>query len=73
MDFDTAIALSLPPIFLAFMGVELLAPSGRLMPTVRHWRLIGIAAFAVTFLLNGLLPALILPFLPNLSVVDLSG
>ena len=73
MDFDALVGLSLPVVFLGFMGVEVLAPSDRLMPNVRHWRLIGIAAFIVTFVLNGLLPVLILPVLPDLAVVDLSG
>jgi sterol desaturase/sphingolipid hydroxylase (fatty acid hydroxylase superfamily) len=73
MDFDTLVGLSLPVVFLGFMGVEVLAPSGRLMPNVRHWRTFGIAAFIVTFILNGLLPVVILPVLPNLAVVDLNG
>jgi fatty acid hydroxylase family protein len=72
MDFDTLVALSIALAFPAFMGIEAFIPSGRDMPKVRFWRLIGTAGFIVTFVLNGLLPVLILPYLPNLAVVDLS-
>ena len=48
MDFDTAILLAIPGSFLAFLGLEALFPSRRDMPAVRHWRLIGLAGFAVT-------------------------
>jgi sterol desaturase/sphingolipid hydroxylase (fatty acid hydroxylase superfamily) len=71
MDFATLSAVSLPITFLAFMGFELVAPSGRDMPAVPNWRLIGIASLVVTLAVNALLPLVILPFLPNLAVVDL--
>jgi sterol desaturase/sphingolipid hydroxylase (fatty acid hydroxylase superfamily) len=73
MDFDTIVAVSLIGLFFVLMGVEALAPSGRDMPRLRLWRLIGIAAFVVTFLVNGALPLLMLPWLPDFRLVDLSG
>ena len=48
MDFETLAAISLPIIFLAFMGLELVAPSGRAMPQVKLWRVIGIVVLIVT-------------------------
>jgi sterol desaturase/sphingolipid hydroxylase (fatty acid hydroxylase superfamily) len=71
MDFDTIVALSLVAIFFALMGIEALFRSGREMPPVRYWRLIGIAGFVVTFLVNGALPLAVLPWLPDIHLVDL--
>ena len=71
MDFETLAAVSLPIIFLAFMGFELVAPSGRTMPEVRLWRLIGIVALVVTLAVNALLPLVILPYLPDIALVHL--
>ena len=48
MDFDTAMLLAIPASFLVFLGVEALFPSRREMPRIRHWRLIGLAGFALT-------------------------
>ena len=50
MDFDTAMLVALPASFILFMGIEALAPSGRQMPRIRHWRLIGLAGFTLTLL-----------------------
>jgi len=72
MDFETLAAISLPIIFLAFMGLELAAPSGRDMPHVPYWRLIGIGALVVTLAVNALLPLAILPWLPDFAVVHLA-
>jgi sterol desaturase/sphingolipid hydroxylase (fatty acid hydroxylase superfamily) len=71
MDFETLAAISLPIIFLAFMGFELVVPSGRPMPEVRLWRLIGIVALIATLAVNALLPLVILPWLPNIAIVHL--
>src|SRR3954465_4968163 len=71
MDIETLAAVSLPIIFLAFMGFELVAPSGRSMPEVRLWRLIGIVALIATLAVNALLPLVILPWLPNIAIVHL--
>ena len=48
MDFDTAILLAIPASFLLFLAFEAIVPSGREMPEIRHWRLIGLAGFALT-------------------------
>jgi sterol desaturase/sphingolipid hydroxylase (fatty acid hydroxylase superfamily) len=74
MDFDTIVALSLVAMFFALMALEAAAPaSGRAMPRVRCWRLIGIAGFVVTFFVNALVPMAVLPWLPDIRLVDLSG
>jgi sterol desaturase/sphingolipid hydroxylase (fatty acid hydroxylase superfamily) len=71
MDFDTIVALSLVALFFLLMGVEALAGSGRDMPSIRFWRLIGIAGFVVTFFVYGALPPLILPWLPDIALAHL--
>ena len=43
MDFDSAMLLAIPASFILFLGLEALIPSGRSMPQIRHWRLIGLA------------------------------
>jgi len=74
MDFDTAMLLALVASFFLFMGVEALAPSGRAMPAIGHWRLIGIAAFALTLAGFVFIPLLVVPLLPaSMAVADLSG
>ena len=72
MDFDTLMLLALPASFLLFMGVEALIPSQRAMPVVRHWRLIGLAGFALTLALVVAAPLLIVPLLPPMALVDLN-
>jgi sterol desaturase/sphingolipid hydroxylase (fatty acid hydroxylase superfamily) len=72
MDFDTAMLLALPAGFMIFLLVEALAPSGRAMPVVRHWRLIGLAALAVTLVVYVGTPLLIVPHLPPMAIVDLN-
>jgi len=72
MDIATLAGLSLPVIFLLFMGVEAFLPSGRAMPRVKHWRLIGGAALVVTLAVNALLPLLLIPLLPDMTLIDLS-
>src|SRR3954469_12890214 len=71
MDIETLAAVSLPIIFLAFMGFELVVPSGRPMPEVRLWRLVGIAGLIATLAGNALLPLVILPYLPDIALVHL--
>ena len=64
MAFGDAILLAIVASFFLFMAVEWLAPSGRAMPAVRHWRLIGVAGFAVTMAVAVGAPLLIVPYLP---------
>jgi sterol desaturase/sphingolipid hydroxylase (fatty acid hydroxylase superfamily) len=71
MDISTIAGLCLPVVFILFMGLEAFMPSGRAMPDVPHWRLIGLAGLIVTLLVNGLLPFLIIPWLPNMTIVDI--
>ena len=71
MDFDTAMLLAIPASFLLFLGIEALVPSGRVMPNVRHWRLIGLACFAGTLVVYVGAPLLIVPLLPPMAIVDL--
>ena len=74
MTFETAILLAIVAGFFLFMAVEWLAPSGREMPAVRHWRLIGVAGFVATMAVAIGAPLLIVPFLPaSMALVDLSG
>ena len=71
MDFDTLMLLALPGSFLLFLGVEAAWPSGREMPRVRHWRLIGLAGFALTLVVFVGAPLLLVPLLPPMAIVDL--
>ena len=73
MDFDTAMLLALPASFLAFLGFEALFPSGRDMPQIRHWRLIGLAGLALTLMVYVFVPLLVVPYLPQMAIVDLQG
>ncbi|MEO5809393.1 MAG: sterol desaturase family protein, partial [Sphingomicrobium sp.] len=73
MDFDTAMLLALPAAFVLFMLIEVLIPSGRAMPIVRHWRAIGLAGFAVTLAVFVYGPLLFVPLLPPMAVVNLNG
>ena len=74
MAFGDAILLAIIASFFIFMVVEWLAPSRRTMPQVKHWRLIGLAGFAVTMAVAVGAPLLIVPYLPTgMIVVDLSG
>ena len=67
MDFDTAMLLALPASFLVFLGLEALFPSKREMPRIRHWRLVGLAGFALTLVVLVFVPLLIVPFLPPMA------
>ena len=74
MDFDTAMLIALPATFLLLLAVEALIPSGREMPKIRYWPLIGLAGFALTLGVFVGAPLLIVPFLPaSMVVVDLSS
>jgi sterol desaturase/sphingolipid hydroxylase (fatty acid hydroxylase superfamily) len=72
MDFDTIMLLALPASFLLFMGLEALVPSKRPMPEIRHWRLIGLAGFALTLALVVAAPLLLVPLLPPMAILDLN-
>ena len=73
MSFDVAMLIALPASFLILLGLEALFPSRREMPSVRHWRLIGLAAFAVTLIGFVFVPLLFVPLLPPMAIVDLNG
>ena len=73
MSFDEMIALSIPMIFFLFLVAEWLIGGGRSFPKVRFWTLIGVAGFIVTFALSAVLPALIVPWLSPIRVLDLSA
>jgi len=62
MDFDTAMLIALPATFLLLLAVEALVPSGREMPKIRYWRLIGLAGLALTLGVFVGAPLLIVPF-----------
>jgi sterol desaturase/sphingolipid hydroxylase (fatty acid hydroxylase superfamily) len=70
MDFDTGLLLALPASFILFLVIEALAPSDRVMPDVRHWRLIGLACFAGTLVVYVSAPLLIVPLLPPMAIAD---
>lgn len=59
--------ISLPLLALFAMGGEVLSGSGRRFPTIRCWRLIGIAAQTVTLVVNVLVAPTILALLPRHS------
>jgi len=73
MDFDTAMLLAIPASFLLFLTIEAVAPSGRAMPDVRNWRLIGLACFAGTLVVYVGTPLLIVPLLPLMAIANLNG
>jgi sterol desaturase/sphingolipid hydroxylase (fatty acid hydroxylase superfamily) len=73
MDFDTAMLLALPAVFILFLTIEALRPSDRAMPQVRHWRWIGLAAFAATLVVYVGTPLLIVPLLPQMAIVDFNN
>ncbi len=73
MTVDTLVTIALPTLFLLMMALEALIGTGRVMPDVRGWRWIGIAAFLVTFACNGLLPLVLLPLLPKTVLLDLGS
>lgn len=74
MSFDLAILLGIVAAFFVFMGIEALAPSGRAMPVVRRWRLIGTAGFLTTMSVSVFSPLLIVPLLPErMAIADTSG
>ncbi|WP_219895325.1 sterol desaturase family protein [Aquisediminimonas profunda] len=73
MTVDTLVTIALPVLFLLMMALECLIGTGRVMPDVRGWRWIGIAAFLVTFACNGLMPMVLLPLLPKVTLLDLGS
>lgn len=72
MDLDTLSALITVGLFLSLMLVEAIRPSRRNMPNVRNWRLIGMAAFVVTFVIYGTAPLAIIPLFAGVHALDLS-
>lgn len=73
MDFDTAILLAFPASFLLFLAVEAALPSHRRMPAIRGWRLIGLAGLALSMSVYVFAPLFLVPYLPPMALVDLSG
>jgi len=73
MDFDTAIAVCIPALFVLFLLAERLIGGGRDFPAIRFWTLIGIAGFAVTFVLGGVLPAIIAPAMAPIHFLNLGS
>lgn len=73
MDFETAVALSLPLMFLIMMAIESIGRSGRSQSVIRHWRWIGIAGLLVSLACNALMPMVIVPLLSGARAFDLAG
>jgi sterol desaturase/sphingolipid hydroxylase (fatty acid hydroxylase superfamily) len=73
MDFDTAMLAAILASFFLLLGIEALVPSGREMPQIRHWRLIGLAGFALTLVVFVGAPLLLVPLLPPMALLDLNG
>jgi sterol desaturase/sphingolipid hydroxylase (fatty acid hydroxylase superfamily) len=73
MDLDTAMLVALPVSFILFLGIEAALPSKRVMPQVRHWRLIGLAALAATLVVFVGTPLLIVPLLPPMAILNLNS
>lgn len=72
MDLDTVVLVAIVASFFGFMAIETVVPAKRNMPEVPHWRLIGVAGFVLTILVNALSPLAILPLFANIHLLDLS-
>lgn len=72
MSFDTILLLSFPTMLIAGMVLELIVRRPRAQPAIRYWRLIGIAGFVATLIVNIAAPLAILPLLTWHGPVDLS-
>lgn len=72
MSLDMIVLITLLALFILMMAVESVARSGRAMPRIRYWRLIGFAGLFVTFACNALMPLVIVPLLPAWHIVDIS-
>lgn len=66
------ISLSIIAMYALLMLVEALFPA-RKLPTVKYWKLKGIAAFFLYFYLSSYLPLLWAQFLPQAQLFNLSG
>ncbi|RTL43325.1 MAG: sterol desaturase family protein [Burkholderiales bacterium] len=73
MDFDLAILLAIVASYFAALGLEAAMPSGRPLPVVARWRWIGLAAFGLSLAGFVGFPLLIVPLLPPMALIDLSG
>jgi sterol desaturase/sphingolipid hydroxylase (fatty acid hydroxylase superfamily) len=73
MDFQTAIIVALPSVFFLLMASEALIKTGRDMPKIRYWRVIGLAGLLVSLACNAVLPLAIVPILPATGPFDLTG
>ena len=72
MSLDTIVLVTIVVSFAAFMAIEALVPSGRNLPAIPHWRLIGLAGFTLTMALYVFSPLALLPLFAPLHVLDLS-
>ena len=73
MDLDTLVLVVILASFFAFMAIEAVVPSNRALPAIPHWRLIGLAGFALTMAVFVLSPLAILPLFAHIHLLDLSG
>jgi sterol desaturase/sphingolipid hydroxylase (fatty acid hydroxylase superfamily) len=73
MGLDTIVLIVILASLAAFMAIEALIPSARQLPSIPHWRLIGLAGFTLTLAVFVLSPLAILPLFATLHVLDLSG
>src|SRR5512139_1512079 len=73
MSLDELTLVALVASFALFMLVEAIWPAQRAMPKIRYWRLIGLAGFTLTMLVNALAPLVILPWFAGIHAIDLSG
>jgi sterol desaturase/sphingolipid hydroxylase (fatty acid hydroxylase superfamily) len=71
MDFDTAILVSFPVIFLSLLGLERWIGNGRTFPAIRFWTLYGILGFLVSGVLSAVVPALVAPAMGFLHLLNL--
>lgn len=72
MDFDTAVGLSFPALFVAFLAGERLIGGGRTFPDMRGWTLVGFLGLFASAGVNAVVPGVVAPLLAPSRLVDLS-
>lgn len=72
LGMEAIVTLLIPITFVLFLLLERLFPA-RQLPKVKGWLLLGIVAFVVSGLINGLVPALVVGMLGGKSLLHLSG
>jgi sterol desaturase/sphingolipid hydroxylase (fatty acid hydroxylase superfamily) len=73
MNPDTLTLAGIVSGFAGFMAIEAVWPAQRQMPSIRYWRLIGLAGFVLTLVANAVAAFIILPWFTGLGLVDLSS